>query len=728
MKNLIIGYGETLTANVTVPSGGDEKKHPYTFSEARKHFVNDLSAVIADVRSRPAGQNANGEVVIKFIQHPSYLAKTYYPKNLFRKFDINDVGSKAVRIKPRKWAIKKHPEEGLASCIFVSGTLSKFEALRNSVAHDELPDSIKVLIRSIESVSSIVSSEKIRHIDGEESVLKLEVVLHAGSNDQYVLTSFSEYLNSIGGKADWIRAKTVGGLTFVPVIIARGLESDLAEFSHLRALRSIPKLRFNKPDVTRKALADIFTLPEYKSFNLNFKVCIFDGGLGEDSLITPWVEEIIPPDVKSTHPELLAHGSEVCSAYLFGPFGSAGDALSDPYTPVDIVRVLSPDDNDIDLFDVLTRIEDVLRQKKYKYANISLGPRLAIDDDEVHVWTSVLDALLQDGHCLATIAIGNDGDLDGVYSRIQPPSDMVNCLAVGASDSQGVDWKRASYSCIGPGRSPGVVKPDGLIFGGSDAELFKLYSPRTHSIVGTMGTSYSAPYALRVAAGVDAITEFDLTPSAVRALLVHHAYRGQSEMTEAGWGLFPSSPEQVVQCLEDEAVIVYQGELTHSQHLRIPIPIPTGIDCTWVHLKATFCFGAFTDPEHPLHYTRSGLEISFRANDQKINKGAKHPSTKTFFSAGNLYQTEEQLRDDAHKWETCISRQQRFRRDTLSKPVFDVKYQARQQGAAVNNSLEPLKYALVLSIRAEGDTNIYNMVLQQNQTLQSVRLTNRVRL
>ncbi|MFH4189066.1 peptidase S8, partial [Acinetobacter baumannii] len=82
--------------------------------------------------------------------------------------------------------------------------------------------------------------------------------------------------------------------------------------------------------------------------------------------------------------------------------------LGSPYTSVDVVRVLSPEDeHDPDLFNVLTRIEAVLKEKKYKYINLSLGPQIAVDDDEVHVWTSVLDQYLQDGHCLATIAIGN---------------------------------------------------------------------------------------------------------------------------------------------------------------------------------------------------------------------------------------------------------------------------------------------------------------------------------
>ncbi|MCG6299910.1 S8 family peptidase [Vibrio vulnificus] len=728
MKNFIIGYGESLTNTVEVKSGGGSKKHPYTFAEARSRLANDLSTVIKEIDLKPTVQCANGEVVIKLLQHPSYLAKTYYPTSLFKKYDIKDLGSKSTRVKPRKWAVKKHPEAGLASCIFVSGTKAKFEAMLNSIQSDNLPQTTQDIIRSIEDVSLVRAEEKIKHIEQDVTELKLEVVLHAAQEDDDIRSSFDKYSDILGGVADWERSKVVGGLTFLPVSVRKGVEVELAEFSHLRALRSMPQLRFNHPDVMRESFKDAFELPKFETLENDFKVCIFDGGIGSEHLLKEWITEHIPTDVNVSHPSLLSHGSEVCSTYLFGPFDASQPTMNAPYTSVDIVRVLSATDTDPDLFDVLTRIESVLMRKEYKYVNLSLGPRLAIDDDDVHVWTSVIDRLLQDGDCFATVAIGNDGELDGEYARIQPPSDMVNCFAVGASNSSSSDWTRAPYSCIGPGRSPGLVKPDGIIFGGSDEELFKVYSPLTHSIIGTQGTSYAAPYALRVAAGIDAITEFDLSVATVRALMIHHANRGDKEQNDVGWGLLPSSPESVVECLDDEAIIVYQGQLNKSEHLRIPIPVPDGLDCTWVHLKATFCFSAVTDPEHPLHYTRSGLDIVFRANEDKVSEDAEHADTKTFFSVGNLYETEEELREDAHKWETCISRTQRFKRSTLQKPVFDVKYHAREQGGDSQEDLEPLNYSLVISIRAEGDTNTYNLVLQQNQTLQSVRVSNRVRI
>lgn len=86
------------------------------------------------------------------------------------------------------------------------------------------------------------------------------------------------------------------------------------------------------------------------------------------------------------------------------------------------------------------------------------------------------------------------------------------------------------------------------------------------------------------------------------------------------------------------------------------------------------------------------------------------------------------MRDDAHKWETCISRNRRFKQGTLSSPVFDVKFHAREKGGDPEKSSVPLQYSLIVSIRAEGETETYNMVLQQNQTLQSVKVSNRIRV
>lgn len=121
MNNFIVGYGETLTTKVDIGGGGGDKKHPYTISDAIKRISSQLEEVIIKIESKPDAECAGGKVVIKFVQHPSYLAKSYYPRKLFSAYGMDDIGSRAVTIKPEKWGVTKHPEAGLASCVFCFG-------------------------------------------------------------------------------------------------------------------------------------------------------------------------------------------------------------------------------------------------------------------------------------------------------------------------------------------------------------------------------------------------------------------------------------------------------------------------------------------------------------------------------------------------------------------------------------------------------------------------------
>ena len=63
--------------------------------------------------------------------------------------------------------------------------------------------------------------------------------------------------------------------------------------------------------------------------------------------------------------------------------------------------------------DVLERILNHLdANPTYEFINISLGPRLPIEDDDVTEWTAALDERFAAGRAVATVATGNDGDAD----------------------------------------------------------------------------------------------------------------------------------------------------------------------------------------------------------------------------------------------------------------------------------------------------------------------------
>jgi len=296
---------------------------------------------------------------------------------------------------------------------------------------------------------------------------------------------------------------------------------------------------------------------------------------------------------------------------------------------------------------------------------------------------------------------------------------MVNALSVGAADRSGAAWGRASYSCVGPGRSPGLVKPDGVAFGGSEKETFCAFNPLLGEIVGVTGTSYAAPLALRTASGAFASTSYPLSIIALKALMVHHADPGKGPREEVGWGRFPEDPNVLLDCGSDSVTVIYQGQLAKGEYLRAPIPFPATALTGRVELKATLCILAPTDPEHVINYTRAGLQVTFRPRFGLGDEG-----TQDFFGRSSQYKTERESRDDGHKWETCLHRRKRFDAETeLSDPVFDIRYHARETSRGVPPKSAPdVSYAMVVTIRVEGMPDIYNLIRQRYQVLQPVAL------
>jgi hypothetical protein len=139
-----------------------------------------------------------------------------------------------------------------------------------------------------------------------------------------------------------------------------------------------------------------------------------------------------------------------------------------------------------------------------------------------------------------------------------------------------------------------------------------------------------------------------------------------------------------------------------------------------VDICATFCFATETDPQDPIHYTRSGLEVIFRP-DGRNKKGKTNAISKPFFQAGQLYADERDLRRDAHKWETTLNRSKRMRGSSLHDPVFDIHYNARAAGRpGARDSKNKIPYALVLTVRSSEVLDLYDRILKKYRTLLQV--------
>lgn len=719
--NFLLGNGHRLTSPVTVPKGMEPKDPPYALPEAKQRLAQQFAAAATTLTSLPDAACPDGYAVGLLTLHPQYTAKSYFPGDLLREARMEAIGSRPSRATPERWTRQGEPEELPTTELFVAARRDDFQRFAKGIPGLTEADRSARDLFKVETFRAPTTKDRVQRLRKRSAEPMLEVVLHTSGipKPARILEAFEAFAVSMGLDPMMERRFDVSGLCFLPIRAPRELIDDLSQFSFLRTIREMPGLRPLRPIIRASAKTKPFpvTLPEATPVDKQLRAAVFDGGISDEFHATELAVAHEPDGIRSPVDGYVDHGTGVTSAVLFGPL-SKGVALPQPYGIVDHYRVLDEQSthDPLELYDALNHITNVLQSRKYQFINLSIGPALPIEDYDVHAWTAVLDSILADGETLATIAVGNEGEQDheSGNARVQVPSDSVNSLAVGAADSRGETWGRASYSCIGPGRSPGRIKPEVIAFGGCGKEPFYVLDQSTSIAIPDAGTSYASPHALRMGMGVRAHFGNSLSMLAIKALLVHCSEPGTGlSVHEIGWGRVAEDLDSIVICPDGEARIVYQGELTPGQFLRTPVPLPSGKLEGMVTLTATFCFACQTDPEDPGNYTRGGLDVTFRPHSEKFKDDAVHPKSASFFRHSD-FDTEKELRQDAHKWETTLHRRQRFQSQTLKDPVFDVHYQVRE--ASKPSSGDKIKYALIITLSAPRVTNLYQRIVQRYQT------------
>jgi len=720
--NFLIGRGELLTHEIKAPKRKPGKAEVYTLQAARQRLVPQFANTSKALDTLSADACPGDFGIARLMMNPSYIARSFFPTQMLRAVGLESVGSRTVPVKPDGWTKKGAPRETTTTELFVAGKREVFRHL-GDWAKEIKPDTGEALdLAHIEQFSAFLPNERIVSL-GHKSERFFEVGIHLlpEENQLFVQRAFSKYAKSADVRIHDELAFTAGNLWFVPVEGASNAMKRLAEFTFVRVIRPIPKMRGMRPAQRATGVSVGCQLPTVQPLSSEPKVAILDGGLPKHHVLGPWVRAYRRLDEKADDDPLgLEHGLGVTSAYLFGPIQPNSSAPR-PFSYVDHLRVLdkkTESEDPLELYRTLGLIEEVLLSSQYQFINLSLGPDLPVEDTEVHSWTSVIDDLLSDGDTLMTIAVGNNGEKDRAAgnARVQVPSDCVNALAVGAASDTEEHWARAPYSAIGPGRSPGVVKPDLVAFGGAAAKYFHVLSQGEKPILAPqLGTSFASPYLLRNAVGVRSILGADLNPLAIKALLVHAADPSAHDKFEVGWGKVPEDLMKIITCPSGIARIVYQGELKPGKYLRAALPLPAYVLNGNVRVTATFCYASPTDPQDAAAYTRAGLEIVFRPSEKKVKEGKANADTKGFFDLSK-YATEAERRSDLGKWETVLHNSKTMRGSSLHHPVFDIHYNAREAGSQATGA-EKIRYALIISVEAPKHTDLYNDILRAYASL-----------
>ncbi len=726
-RNYLIGYGERLTSRIAPRGGGGGPNFPYTTAEAVESLLPMVRSTSENFSNLPADACPDDNAVAILTLHPQFYAKSYYPAALLREAKLEQIGSRSEKITPRKWTKKTPPQESSTTQLFVATRRRNFDFFLHWLPKWNDATRGSDDLRRIERIRPMVVQDKIHPIQSTESEPLFEVVLHMSGTEHDsddIIDSFRSYLDRMGVKPDIDRRFEVGKLCFMPLRAPKQIVNDIALFTFLRIIREMPKIRPFTPIRSAESSKHFSVkLPDDNALDPNIKVAIFDGGIPEHSDLSKWATAKECEDAKESVSDYLHHGFGVTSAFLFGPLSDRG-IVSRPFANVDHHRVLDrnsggTEESNEDLYDVLHRIRKVLQGGQYSFFNLSLGPDLPIDDDDVHGWTAVLDDLIFKQNMLATIAVGNNGECDreSGNARIQVPSDCVNGFAVGAANSRGSCWKRADYSAIGPGRRPGIIKPDVLGFGGCSEEPFYVLDENKKNVTtcSAIGTSFASPEILRMAVGVRAVLGYELTPLTIKTLLIHTAEKLKDcgARSEVGWGRVTDDVEKLITCEDASIRVVYQGSIAPAQYLQIPIPVPESAMDGNVFISATFCLASATDPEDPSNYTRAGFDIVFRPDRTRLGNGGI-PKSAPFFKSSE-YQDETDCRKNAHKWETTLHNSVSKRGESLCNPAFEIHYNARGNGAPTQEKSE-IKYSLIITVKAAKIPDIYDQVLRRYRT------------
>ncbi|MDR2982687.1 MAG: S8 family peptidase [Puniceicoccales bacterium] len=715
--NFLIGRGHLLAHDIPPPRRSMAKKEAYTLKEAITRLSSEFEQTAEELDQLPPSACPADFGVARLMINPSYIARSFFPSAMLRDTKLESVGSRKVKVRPEKWTKKGTPTLSTTTEFFVAGKRSTFRNLVSWAKQIEDGTDEALDLAHIEHFSAFTPEARI--ITGSPNQDYYEIGMHLlpSMDGDFIKQSFSNYANDLGIEIYPDLGFTAGNLWFVPINCPRAIIGQIAQFAFIRVIRPVPKLRGMRPISRTSGITVNCSLPIEQPLSREPKVAILDGGLPGQHPIQPWLNSyrLLDPNA-ADDPAALEHGLAVTSAFLFGPI-TPNSAAARPFSYVDHLRVLDNDsstEDPLELYRTLGFIEEVLLSRQYQFINLSLGPDLPVEDTDIHAWTSVIDDLLSDGNTLMTVAVGNNGERDHASgnARIQVPSDCVNALSVGAANDVSIKWGRASYSAIGPGRSPGVVKPDLMAFGGASTNYFHtLTSGNSPILTPQLGTSFAAPYLLRSAVGVCAILGDGLSPLAIKALLVHSADSRQHRKEEVGWGKIPEDLMQIITCPDGVARIVYEGELKPGKYLRAPIPLPKGGLTGNIRLKATFCYASPTDPQDAAAYTRAGLEIFFRPNDEKIKDGSTNADTRGFFDMKN-FDTEDVRCADRGKWETVLHRSAKTMRGSgLRNPAFDIHYNARAAGASTRGA-KKIRYALIVTVEAPKHAELYNDILR----------------
>ena len=758
-RRLILGNGEQYIQPISKRFTGRATEPPRAYSDARDLVRRGLTAALNAFEILPAAKKLSDEPVFCLRLHPDVTAKTYSPVAIFEEVpEVRQIGSRSYRerideVAPTRRIEKQREKEAIevtGRLVFVQSTPQGFKRLLTQIDRPEgrLKKQFKDEIQRIERFDTLTVAEQILGFRDEWREGRAELVLHpTRKRPETQLEFVFELFAQVGIEEKRSRVRQYpGGPTFISCKLD---QNSLRALAGANPLRAVHPLTFSGLPDMRSAKTGTAPKPPTANTRSTIKVGMFDGGVDTSlPLLAGHVEEDKSLEIRtSPHPQCVLHGTAVAGALLHGPLNGLTSKDELPLPPVYVVsiRVLpTSDPDDVDLYESIDVVEQAVPARNdIRIFNLSFGPRGPIEDDALSRFTYVLDDLAVKHKVTFFVAVGNDGDIPD-YDRIQAPSDIVHGIGVGAFTMDGEATVHAGYSCKGPGRECGKVKPDLAAFGGCENRPMHLVSTIPGKKLLHWGTSFASPLAARL--GAEATECFERSSALLaRALLVHTAIHPDGEPDHLlGHGCVLPSVSDVISCEDKSVTVVFRGDLLPAHLVRLPLPWPSDVTVPGkVHLSWTIAALSPIAPNHPGDYTSCCIEETFYPDSRlyvytppkslkekpaRLNSVTDHvlvsgllaqgwkKSAFPVTESGNAYRDEKARRLDC-KWEPLVRREVTKFASKIHDPFLTLHAIGR------NDARERFDYVAVVTVFApkfEGD--LYDRIRSQYPALVPIRL------
>ena len=754
-KYPIIASGELYVENISKKMNFSPREWPHDYETAKENICRDLDVIKKKIETNE--EIFLDEKILCIRLEPKLEAKSYVPNSLMVSDDMKIVGG-------RKYSfIDENGEQKDAKLYFVrtqNSGINELEKTLKSGSKDDV-DRWKQQIQSIRNIDLLSAEEKVQGLTDEWEEGVIEIVLHPlHKGIQKMLDVFSE-ISGLSPEEMMVRSYE-NGLTFISAICDRKIVSAVQKFNPLRSLHPMGVIDLEPMRMIQEVEGP---KPAKKKMRSNIVVGMFDGGIVDSHvLLEGYAKSNDIVDTVATQ-NSLQHGNSVCGAILHGHLGGKTntDELDNPAVFVESFRVLPSetkitDERDAEsiygMYETIDQIEDVVKKRKdIKLYNLSFGPKEPILDDNISRFTYALDRLtykVEEGeeNPLFCTAVGNDGNAGEYLNRIQPPSDMVNGLAVGSYTYNALNQKiRADYSSVGPGREGAKTKPDLLEFGGSQECPFIVVGSNNDKIGISAGTSLATPVATGKIGRMMAKSP-SITPHLGRTLLIHNA-SNTSVMRDdkCGYGFGRENIDDILNCDGNRVTILYSGCLPAGSTVKLPVFSPRihqskgNVCVTW--RITTIVNPDITDTDA---YTNNCIEDTFYPNSAIFNftKRGKKPIKLNLVNPEEAKQmeslleegykmselpvsgspkkdkSENALRNRDLKWDTVIKKTKSMHAKSLLNPFLTLHAIGRN-----GYEHEEIKYFVAVTIEAKGyNGNLYDNILQVYPNLLPIRIQN----